>query len=125
MTVALDDFGTGFASLIHLKQFAIDVLKIDRAFIQDMDDPANSAIVAALIRLGKQLSIRTVAEGVETPRQASRLRRKGCDFGQGFLFSPAVPAREVAPLIRALATRRREPVQPNPDIRGQSAGVAA
>lgn len=103
MTIALDDFGTGFASLIHLKEFAIDVLKIDRAFMQDMDDRANAAIVAALVRLGKRLSIRTVAEGVETVRQAQLLRLKGCDIGQGFLFSPAVPARDVAGLIRSLA----------------------
>ncbi|HEY0959727.1 MAG TPA: GGDEF and EAL domain-containing protein [Novosphingobium sp.] len=103
MTIALDDFGTGFASLIHLKEFAIDVLKIDRAFMQDMDDRANGAIVAALVRLGKRLSIRTVAEGVETARQAQLLRLKGCDIGQGFLFSPAVPARDVAELIRSLA----------------------
>lgn len=99
MTVALDDFGTGFASLIHLKKFAIDTLKIDCSFVQNLDDRTNGAVVSALIRLGKQLSIRTVAEGVETQAQAAELRRKGCDVGQGYLFSPAVPASEVPMLL--------------------------
>lgn len=101
MTIALDDFGTGFASLIHLKQFAIDTLKIDRSFVQNLDDRTNGAVVSALIRLGKRLSIRTVAEGVETPAQRADLRRKGCDVAQGFLFSPAVPACQVPELLGA------------------------
>jgi diguanylate cyclase (GGDEF)-like protein/PAS domain S-box-containing protein len=95
MTIALDDFGTGYASLIHLKQFPVDVLKIDCSFVQALEDPTNAAIVRAIVGLGKQLGITTVAEGVETEAQATRLRRKGCNQAQGYLFSPAVPAARV------------------------------
>lgn len=100
MTIALDDFGTGYASLIHLKQFPVDVLKIDCSFVRALDDPTNAAIVQAIADIGKRLEITTVAEGVETLVQADRLYRKGCDLGQGYLFSPAVPADQV-PIILA------------------------
>ena len=100
LTIALDDFGTGYASLVHLKQFTVDVLKIDCSFIRTLDDPSNAAIVRAIIGLGSDLAITTVAEGVETRQQAACLRRKGCDLGQGFLFSPAVAANQV-PLLFA------------------------
>lgn len=97
--IALDDFGTGFASLTHLKQFRVDVLKIDRSFISgigtNFDD---TAIVRALIGLGKSLGITTVAEGIETPAQAEFARSHGCDIGQGYLFGKAQP-REVVPAI--------------------------
>lgn len=97
--IALDDFGTGYASLTHLKQFRVDVLKIDRSFISgigsNFDD---TAIVRALIGLGKSLGITTVAEGIETPAQAEFARSHGCDIGQGFLFGKAQP-REVVPAI--------------------------
>jgi predicted signal transduction protein with EAL and GGDEF domain len=66
LTIALDDFGTGYASLVHLKQFPIDTIKIDRSIIQTLDDPANAAIVHAIIDLGIRLDITTVAEGLET-----------------------------------------------------------
>ena len=92
MTIALDDFGTGYASLIHLKQFPVDVLKIDCSFVQSLDDPSNAAIVRAIVNLGRDLGITTVAEGIETDAQADRLRRKGCDQAQGYLFSPAIAA---------------------------------
>lgn len=100
MRIALDDFGTGFASLVHLKQLRVDVLKIDRSFVagigQDLDD---TAIVRALIGLGTSLGIMIVAEGIETPEQAHFVRRHGCDIGQGFLFSPARPPEEVPAMI--------------------------
>lgn len=98
--IALDDFGTGYASLSHLKQFPIDIIKIDQRFVQDLqDDPDDAAIVRAVLNLGYSLGIKTVAEGVETMAQAEYLRAGGCHFGQGFLFSPAVPASEVAGLF--------------------------
>ena len=102
-TIALDDFGTGYASLSHLKQFPVDVLKIDRSFVSrltDTDDAEDAAIVGAVLNLAQNLNIMTVAEGIETRAQAAYLRRKGCDLGQGYLFSRAVPAVRVPGLLR-------------------------
>jgi diguanylate cyclase (GGDEF)-like protein/PAS domain S-box-containing protein len=100
VTIALDDFGTGYASLAHLNRFPVDVLKIDRSFVGPLAQSRNDAIVRAIIGLGRSLGIMTVAEGVETVQQARRLRSKGCDFAQGFLYSPAVPAAEVPALLK-------------------------
>ena len=94
--IALDDFGTGFASLTHLKQFPVDVLKIDRSFVAGIGKSADdAAIVRAVIGLSKNLGIETVAEGIETLEQAAFVKQYGCDVGQGFLYGPAVPASEV------------------------------
>ena len=101
-TIALDDFGTGYASLTHLKQFPVDVLKVDRSFVSkltDNDEEQDAAIVGAVLNLAQSLGIMTVAEGIETREQAAYLRRKGCDLGQGYLFSPAVAATLVPELI--------------------------
>ncbi len=109
ITIALDDFGTGYASLSHLKQFPVDVMKIDQSFIRKLSDHKrdedNEAIVGALIGLAKMLGIRTVAEGVETVAQASHLMGKGCDLAQGFLFSRAIAASRVAALIGDMPLR--------------------
>jgi diguanylate cyclase (GGDEF)-like protein len=105
--IALDDFGTGYASLSHLKQFPVDVLKIDRSFIADLgQDPDAAAIIRAVINLGHSLDIEVVGEGIETPEQAQRLTNKGCHFGQGHLYSPAVCAADV-PGIVSRFTRAR------------------
>jgi diguanylate cyclase (GGDEF)-like protein/PAS domain S-box-containing protein len=101
--IALDDFGTGYASLRHLKQFPVDIIKIDQSFVRDMEvDPGDEAIVRAVINLGKSLGIHVVAEGIESAAQAERLQRLGCDFGQGFLFSKAVPAGRVRTFVASL-----------------------
>jgi diguanylate cyclase (GGDEF)-like protein/PAS domain S-box-containing protein len=101
MTVALDDFGTGYASLTHLQQFPVDVLKIDRSFVARLTDVNGSggAIVNAVLGLAKSLGIKTVAEGVETSEHAEYLRAKGCDMGQGYLFSKPVGAAFVPGLL--------------------------
>jgi diguanylate cyclase (GGDEF)-like protein/PAS domain S-box-containing protein len=99
--IALDDFGTGYASLSHLKQFPVDVLKIDRSFIRDLEhDPGDAAIIRAVINLGRSLGISVVAEGVETEAQHCFLATQGCDFGQGFLYGKAVPAERVPDFVR-------------------------
>lgn len=98
--LALDDFGTGFASLTHLKQFPIDLIKIDRHFVRDLQvDPEDGAIVEAILGLARALGLQVVAEGVETSAQRDFLAALGCKYGQGYLFGPAVPAAEVPDLL--------------------------
>lgn len=100
ISIALDDFGTGYASLSHLKQFPIDIIKIDRRFIHDVEtDPDDAAIVRTVLNLAYSLGIRTVAEGVENPRQLDYLRAGGCHYGQGFHFGAAVPASQVPQML--------------------------
>ncbi|HJV42564.1 putative bifunctional diguanylate cyclase/phosphodiesterase [Caulobacter sp.] len=91
--IALDDFGTGYASLANLRQFPIDRLKIDKSFVQNVED---EAIVKAVITLGSSMGMKVVAEGVEDPDQLAALARHGCDQIQGFHFGRPMPAVEVA-----------------------------
>lgn len=89
--VALDDFGTGFASLTHLLTVPVDVIKIDKMFVDQLEpDGVSLTIVEGLIRTAKKMDIRIVAEGIETEEQIARLRAIGCVLGQGYVFSPAV-----------------------------------
>jgi diguanylate cyclase (GGDEF)-like protein len=89
--LAIDDFGTGYCSLNYLKRFALDTLKVDRAFVNDITvDTDGAAIVRAIIGLGHNLNLKIVAEGVETPAQLEFLRDTGCDLVQGYLFSRAL-----------------------------------
>jgi diguanylate cyclase (GGDEF)-like protein len=98
--IALDDFGTGYASLSHLKKFPVDVIKIDQSFVRDLEfDENDAAIVRALLSLGSNLGIETVAEGIENPRQADFLMRHGCGLGQGYLFSKAIAAAEIPAML--------------------------
>ena len=91
ITVAVDDFGSGYSSLNYLKKLPVDVLKIDRSFISDIEsDPNDSAIVAGIIALAKNLGMSTVAEGVETEAQRYILEKLGCDTFQGYLVSKPV-----------------------------------
>ena len=100
--IALDDFGTGYASLSHLKQFPVDIIKIDQSFVRDMEeDPGDEAIIRAVLNLGSSLGIDVVAEGIEHQSQADRLLQLGCNQGQGFHFSKAVPAQRVPTLLAA------------------------
>lgn len=101
MTVAIDDFGTGYSSLGYLQQFPFDVLKIDRCFVMGIDRrPKNAAITQAIVKMGRQLGLCAVAEGIETISELQHLRELGCNRGQGYLFSPPLPALEFAELLR-------------------------
>jgi len=94
--IALDDFGTGYSALGYLKRFPIDVLKIDRTFIREIDDEGDDeAISTAIISLAHSLALQVVAEGVETPEQLGVLRDLGCDAAQGFYFAHPAPATEI------------------------------
>jgi diguanylate cyclase (GGDEF)-like protein/PAS domain S-box-containing protein len=99
--LAVDDFGTGYSSLSYLRQFPIDVLKIDQSFIQQISaDPYDSAIVSAIIDMGKNLNQRVIAEGVETHEQLAFLQARRCEEGQGYLFSRPVAAAQFAQLLQ-------------------------
>lgn len=102
--LALDDFGTGFSSMNYLKQFPVDLLKVDRSFVAGLgSNTGDSAIVAAVIGLAQSLGLATVAEGVETFEQLSALHALGCSFAQGYLFGrPGSPA-EVETSLTAIA----------------------
>lgn len=105
--LALDDFGTGFASLTHLKQFPVQIIKIDQSFIRNLQiDEEDGAIVDALVGLGKALRIAVVAEGIETRAQRDFLRALGCTIGQGYLFGAAVPAGCVPDMLRKPSKRQ-------------------
>ena len=93
--IALDDFGTGYSSLAYLQRFPIDTLKIDRAFIKDMEHNVDSQhVLDAIIFLADKLNLETVAEGVETKEQLAIIQDKGCGIVQGYYFSKPLPADE-------------------------------
>jgi CheY-like chemotaxis protein len=99
--IAIDDFGTGYSSLAYLKRFPIDKLKIDIAFVRDIvTSPDDAAIALAIISMAHSLHMQVVAEGVETRAQMAYLRRHRCDEIQGFHFSRALPADQLARMVR-------------------------
>ncbi|MFM9370925.1 putative bifunctional diguanylate cyclase/phosphodiesterase [Streptomyces sp. Da 82-17] len=99
--IALDGFGTGFSSFGYLREFPVDVVKIDRTFIADVPhDARQSALVAGIVRIADTLGLQVIAEGVEEPEQCDALAGMGCGFGQGFLFAGPLTARQGAFLLR-------------------------
>jgi len=104
--IEIDDFGTGYSSLSCLKQLPVDTLKIDRSFIRHLDtNGSDEAIVRAILALARNLRLRVVAEGVETPAQLQVLGRHGCEVAQGYYFSRPLPAGECRELLLELAQR--------------------
>jgi diguanylate cyclase (GGDEF)-like protein len=105
--VALDDFGTGYSSLSYLSELPFDKIKIDRSFIRTLHDRIESAkIVGAIIGLGKSLGLPTIAEGVETERDAEALRAMGCTIAQGHLYSKPAPAADLLSIVSRLSGGR-------------------
>lgn len=103
--LALDDFGTGYSSLSYLKMFALDTLKLDRSFVEEIGVDADGEIICdATIGLAHSLRLRLVAEGVETAQQLDYLQARGCNFVQGYLFSRPLPAEQVLEFIKARNT---------------------
>jgi diguanylate cyclase (GGDEF)-like protein len=101
--VAIDDFGTGYSSLRLLAKLPVDTLKIDKSFVQSITDTPNVAtLVSTVVALARAFSMKTVAEGVETPEQLHKLRQMRCDQAQGYLFSRPVPASDVPSVIARL-----------------------
>jgi EAL domain-containing protein (putative c-di-GMP-specific phosphodiesterase class I) len=103
--LAIDDFGTGYSSLAILQDMPFDILKVDRAFINDLDDDRRRrAFTAAIFGLGETLGLHMIAEGVEREEQRATLLSLGCVLAQGFLFSRAVPGVEIVEMLRGERT---------------------
>ena len=106
LKLTIDDFGTGYSSLTYLRHFPVDKLKIDRSFIRDvMADAGDAAITTAIIGMAKSLSLKVLAEGVETEGQLDFLQTRGCDEAQGYYFSRPVPAERLTKMLPALPIR--------------------
>jgi EAL domain-containing protein (putative c-di-GMP-specific phosphodiesterase class I) len=98
--LALDDFGSGYSSLSYLQSYPLDTVKLDRGFVETLDQSAaTGAVVKAAIEMARALGLEVVAEGVEREAQLSRLRELGCPYAQGFLFAPALAPEAAAELL--------------------------
>ena len=107
--LAIDDFGTGYSSFAYLRRFPVDIIKIDKSFVDDIaTEETATALVDAMIRIGKTLRLETVAEGVELVEQADRLRTLHCDIGQGYLFSRPLPSDSISTFLRKQGARVAE-----------------
>ena len=94
--LALDDFGTGYSALSYLKRFPVDVIKVDRCFLDGLEsDPRDAALMRAILAIGTGMQLEVVAEGIETRAQCELLHRAGCQWGQGFLFSAPLPPEQI------------------------------
>ena len=106
-SISLDDFGTGYSSLSYLKSFPIDIIKIDRSFIQGLTNESDdNGLVDAIILMGRSLGMKVIAEGIEEKAQVDFLVKNGCDQGQGYFFSRALPAIEFENYFKTLKDQR-------------------
>jgi diguanylate cyclase (GGDEF)-like protein len=105
--IAIDDFGTGYSSLAYLRSFPIDVIKIDKSFVDELDhdDSAEESLVAAIVAMARALGKKTVAEGVETPAQSARLEALEVDMAQGYVYARPAPGDEITPMLCRLRQR--------------------
>jgi diguanylate cyclase (GGDEF)-like protein/PAS domain S-box-containing protein len=100
VTIAIDDFGTGYSSLSHLRQFPVDILKIDKAFVGDLcTSGVDSTLVRSVLAIAREFGHQVVAEGIEVEQQEEVLFRLGCEYGQGFRFAHPVPARGIDAML--------------------------
>jgi diguanylate cyclase (GGDEF)-like protein/PAS domain S-box-containing protein len=97
--LAIDDFGTGYSSLSYLHTFPVDILKIDRSFVERLSTGGDTTLISTILRLGQTMKLETVAEGIEHPQELLLLRRQGCTTGQGYHFSPPVPADRMSRML--------------------------
>lgn len=106
VSLAIDDFGTGYSSLSYLQRYPIDILKIDKAFVDVIDKGGEGPVLAsAIVALGETLRMNTVAEGIETESQRGHLLSLGCELGQGYLFAPPLDAEEFWHLLHSRGSR--------------------
>jgi diguanylate cyclase (GGDEF)-like protein/PAS domain S-box-containing protein len=98
--IALDDFGVGYSSLRYADDLPVDVIKVDRSFVNSINGPQATPVLEAIVALGRRLGVHTVAEGIETEEQLEVLKRIGCDLGQGFYFARPLSPEDFAGLLR-------------------------
>ncbi|HXY08056.1 MAG TPA: EAL domain-containing protein [Terriglobales bacterium] len=123
--IGIDDFGTGHSSLSRLRRFPVDVIKIDRSFVHNMDDDhINRDIVHLILTLAQNLNLKVIAEGIESPAHVQQLKQLNCKLGQGYFFSPPLDADKVEQLLANSAGQRDEGhrLQP-PMVRATAAGT--
>jgi EAL domain-containing protein (putative c-di-GMP-specific phosphodiesterase class I) len=134
--IAIDDFGTGYSSLSYLSKFPVDILKIDKSFVEQLtarneapDDVSSASsgssdsaeLARTIVHLGRSLRLGTVAEGIETREQYNALVNMACDYGQGFLFSRPLPAGGIDTLFSHLLVS----TLPSPQVVYRSTGITA
>jgi diguanylate cyclase (GGDEF)-like protein/PAS domain S-box-containing protein len=106
VTIAIDDFGTGYSSLSHLQQFPVDVIKVDKSFVDGLCGSHDEAtLVRSVLAIGAEFGLQVVAEGIHSAEQHAELRRLGCDYGQGYYYAAGMPA----PQLDELLGRERAP----------------
>jgi diguanylate cyclase (GGDEF)-like protein len=118
--LAIDDFGTGYASLAHLRELPVDIIKVDPSFVSGLgQDPTLTLLTRTIVQVGRELGMRVVAEGIEQPRQLAELREMGCEYGQGFLVARPMAAPGVEALIRtATGAAETDAEAVSPDVNG-------
>lgn len=106
LAVAVDDFGTGYSNLAYLKRFPVDILKVDKSFVDGLGESSeDTAIVEAMLSIAHALDLSTIAEGIENTEQLDRLEALGCKLGQGYYFSEPLPAHEASLLLTVSVDR--------------------
>ena len=116
--LAIDDFGTGYSSLSYLHRFPVDILKIDRSFVERLSRTSDNAELArTIVRLGQSLQLQTVAEGIEDSAQFLALRRMGCDIGQGYYFGRPMEGDDMGRLLGEELTPAKQATTTNKRMR--------
>jgi diguanylate cyclase (GGDEF)-like protein len=111
--IALDDFGTGYSALTHLLRFPVDIIKVDRSFVSEMDNGGQGSDLAeALVTFGRTMGLQTISEGIEQPHQLGLLRSARCELGQGYLFARPMEAEELGQILnRSITIAPRQPTE--------------